>query len=181
MESVKQSPDLEIETRRITHQSHLSNNLLHFSFMSCPSLTLSWICLSLSEKRAGLPSPRFLATSGDVHRNVFPEKRTATALQFVCLPLTGRIFHITTSPGVQTFTYWKDVRLWRIFNLIWKEIIRKTHKHMCHMLTISLEAAFFFSWGKGFIFMAEMDVALCSVKVFACVWASSCVCIHVHM
>lgn len=40
---------------------------------------------------------------------------------------------------------------------------------MCHMLTISLEAAFFFSWGKGFIFMAEMDVALCSVKVFACV------------
>lgn len=46
---------------------------------------------------------------------------------------------------------------------------------MCHMLTISLEAAFFFVWEKGFIFMAGMDGVVLGEGVCVRVWASSCV------
>jgi len=59
-----QGPDLEIFhlVTRIRCQSY-SLNQLHASFMSQASLDFVPICPSLSEKKAGLPSAGFLATT----------------------------------------------------------------------------------------------------------------------
>lgn len=95
------------------------------------------------EWEARLPSTGFLTTREQwFHCNVFPKekknptknqenKQTAKNHPTICLSACDRENFSCCHQPWSSFTYWKDVQLQRLFNLIWKEIIRKTHTSTC--------------------------------------------------